>query len=191
MHVIVMCKVCLLVCLLALSPNGTKLVRNSYEIRSNFARTNMLNMCLNTKVSVKFVRIYDLTQICANFVQFVCFIVALFHPGSPFRKWCLAHCSLSVGPVPHVVPGYPAPGPAAVCGTFVCKCLARTARRPTAPVVDGPRARPPVSAVRPPCARDTLRRAAARPARVRGVGRGAGGGDRPHAVVTTKTVKFR
>ena len=41
--------------------------------------------------------------------------------------------------------------------TIVCRCPARRASRPTAPGVDGPRARPPGSARKPPRARDALR----------------------------------
>ena len=55
--------------------------------------------------------------------------------------------------------------------TSVCKSPSRRERQPAAAVVDGPRARPTVSAVRPLCTRDAVQGAAARPPPVQSMGR--------------------
>ena len=70
------CPLCISVCLLAFSTNWTKFAPNTYEIRTIFVRTNVCGTCVNKEVSVKLVRnLYEIrtnfTQICANFVQAV------------------------------------------------------------------------------------------------------------------------
>ena len=73
-----------------------KFLRNSSKFRTNF------------------------TRICVNFVHFVRFIAALLHPCSRSLNWCVAHFVLPAGPVPCVVPGDPAPRPAAVHAAPSC-----------------------------------------------------------------------
>ena len=49
------CPLCICVCLLDVLTNCSNFVRNAYEFRTHFVRTNVLGKCANTEVSAKFV----------------------------------------------------------------------------------------------------------------------------------------
>ena len=169
-------------CLLALLTNWTKFARISYGIRTNFVQTNVLGKCVNTKVSVKFVQnSYEFrtsfTLISVHFVQLVYrlrsvlpMVVASALPllqVVPHTLCLVCRCPSTRGR--RRCGNTPAGGSPCI---IACWCPLRSTIAPKAPGLDGPLARPQVSAARPPRARDTLRGAAARQARVRGIGVG-------------------
>ena len=144
----------------------------------------MLGKCVKTEVSVKFVR--NWYEFRTNLCEFP--PICLFHRCNvastlpllqvvPHTLCLVFRCPSTRGP--QRCGNTPAGGSPRI---VACRCPLRTASGPAAPGMDGTRARPQMSAARPPRARDALRGGAARQARVWGVGRGPKAGDHPHAI---------